>query len=123
MSFTVTSTFGTLVLDGLTAVYTATAHGQGGLLYVKYTKGNEDGIRIALSYGCKGLTRTDRYQHVSVNLSTRILAPTSYVITASGNYRIPVTWSTEEIYLTFTISTYGSITATGTIDMDYREAE
>jgi hypothetical protein len=123
MSLTLTSTGGTLSLSGLVATYTATSHGLGGLLLVKYTKGNEDGARIALSYGAKGMTASDRYQHVSVNLSTRIISPTSYVLTASGNYRIPITWTVEDIYLTFTISQYGSVTATGSIDMDYREAE
>jgi hypothetical protein len=93
------------------------------LLYIKYTKGDEDGIRIALSYGSKYLNRTDRYQHVSVNLSTRIIAATSYVLTQTGNYRIPITWTVEEVNLTFTFSQYGSVAATGSIDADFREAE
>ena len=107
----------------LVATYRATSHGSGGLLYVIYTKGDEDGVRMALSYGSKMLNPTQRYQHVSLNASTRVLSPTTYVLTSSGNYRIPITWTTEENYLTFTFSQYGSTTATGTVDVEYREAE
>jgi hypothetical protein len=123
MPLTLASTGKSLALDGLSATYTATAHGAGGLLYVKYTKGAEDGIRISLSYGSRIFNKSDRYQHVSLNSSTRILMPTSYVLTASGNYRIPVTWTCEEINLTFTFAQYGSVGATGTVDADYREAD
>jgi hypothetical protein len=123
MPLTLQSTEGSLSISGLVATYTATAHGTGGLLYLIYTKGNEDGIRIALSYGSKQLNRTYRYQHVSLNSSTRILTPTTYVFTASGNYRLPITWSCEEINMTFTFSQYGAVTATGTVDAEYREAE
>ena len=123
MPLTLASSQSTLALAGLVATYTATAHGAGGLLYVKYTKGDEDGVRIALAYGSKFLNKTDRYQHVSVNLSTRIIAATSYVLTQTGNYRIPITWTVEEVNLTFTFSQYGSVAATGSIDADFREAE
>jgi hypothetical protein len=123
MALGLTSPVGTLQVVGLVATYTATAHGTGGLLYVKYTKGDEDGIRIALSYGSKQLNRADRYQHISVNLATRIIAATSYVITQSGNYRIPITWTVEEVNLTFTFSQYGSVVVTGTAEVDFREAE
>jgi hypothetical protein len=123
MPLTLASSNNTLAVVGLVATYAATSHGAGGLLYVKYTKGDEDGVRIALSYGSKYLNRTDRYQHVSVNLSTRIIAATSYVLTQSGNYRIPITWTVEEVNLTFTFSQYGSVAATGSIDADFREAE
>jgi hypothetical protein len=123
MPLALASSNSTLAVAGLVATYTATSHGAGGLLYIKYTKGDEDGIRIALSYGSKYLNRTDRYQHVSVNLSTRIIAATSYVLTQTGNYRIPITWTVEEVNLTFTFSQYGSVAATGSIDADFREAE
>jgi hypothetical protein len=123
MAFTLSSSSGAIVVDGLVATYNATMHGIGGLLYVAYTKGAEDGVRIALSYGSKGVHVAERYQHVSVNLSTRILTPTSYVLTATGRYRIPVTWTREEINLTFTFSQYGAIEATGVIDVIFREAE
>ena len=123
MSFTLSSSYGTLSIAGLVATYEATAHGVGGILFVKYTKGNEDGARIALSYGSKGLLSTDRYQHVSLNSATRILSPTTYILNTTGNYRIPITWTIEEIYMTFTFSQYGAVTATGTINVDFREAE
>jgi hypothetical protein len=123
MSLTIASSDGTLSISGLVATYTATAHGTGGLLYLKYTKGNEDGIRIALSYGSKWINKTERYQHVSLNASTRVLTPTTYVLTASGNYRIPITWTIEDMNMTFTFSQYGAITVTGSMDADYREAE
>lgn len=122
MALTLTSG-GTLSVNGLVVVYTATAHGSGGLLYLKYTKGAEDGLRVALSYGSKYHSVADRFQHISVNLSTRIIAPTSYVFTLSGNYRIPITWTVEEKNLTFTFSQYGAITITGSADVDFREAE
>jgi hypothetical protein len=112
-----------MAVVGLVATYSATAHGAGGLLYVKYTKGNEDGVRISLSYGSRVFNKTERYQHVSLNSTTRILSATSYVLTASGNYRIPITWTSEEINLTFTFAQYGAVTATGSVDADYREAD
>jgi hypothetical protein len=123
MPLTLLSSGGTLSLVGAAATYTATSHGTGGLLYIKYAKGDEDGVRIALSYGSKYINRSERYQHISLNASTRILSPTTYVLTASGNYRIPITWTVEEINLTFTFSQYGAIVPTGTVDADYREAE
>jgi hypothetical protein len=123
MPFTLISTYSTLSLAGLVATYTATSHGIGGILFVKYTKGNEDGVRIALSYGSKGLLSTDRYQHISLNSATRILSPTTYILNALGNYRIPITWTIEETYITFTFTQYGSVAATGTLDIDFREAE
>ena len=123
MSFTIASDGGTLTIVGLVATYTATAHGAGGLLYIIYTKGDEDGVRIALSYKSKVHNTTELYQHVSINSSTRVLTPTTYILTASGNYRIPIMWTTEEVYLSFTFSQYGAVTATGTLDVDFREAE
>jgi hypothetical protein len=123
MALTLTSTGGTLSLATLVATYMATSHGAGGLLYIKYTKGDEDGVRISLGYGSRIFNKTERYQHVSLNSTTRILSPTSYVLTASGNYRIPITWTCEEINLTFTFAQYGAVTATGSVDADYREAD
>lgn len=123
MALTLTSSDGTLSIAGLVATYTATAHGGGGLLYLKYTKGTEDGIRLALSYGSKYHSKTERYQHVSINASTRILTPTTYVFNVSGNYRVPITWTVEEVNLTFTFSQYGATDITGSMDVDYREAE
>jgi len=123
MALSVQSTGGSVVIVDLVATYTATAHGSGGLLYLIYTKGDEDGVRIALSYGSKLHNPVERFQHVSLNASTRILTPTTYVLTASGNYRVPITWTCEEKNLTMTFSQYGAVAATGTIDVDYREAE
>ena len=123
MALTITSTIGTLSIVGLVATYSATAHGSGGLLYLQYTKGNEDGVRISLSYGSKIHNKTLRYQHVSLNASTRILTPTSYVLTSSGYYRIPIMWTCEETSLTLTFAQYGAVAATGTVDIDFREAE
>ena len=123
MPLTLSSTGASLSLASLVATYTATSHGAGGLLYLTYTKGDEDGIRISLSYGSRVFNKSSRYQHVSLNSSTRVLTPTSYVLTASGNYRIPITWTCEEINLTFTFAQYGSVPATGSVDADYREAE
>jgi len=123
MALTLLSTGASLSISGLVATYSATAHGSGGLLYVTYTKGDEDGVRISLSYGSRVFNKTTRYQHVSLNSSTRVLTPTSYVLTSSGYYRIPITWTCEEINLTFTFAQYGSTTATGSVDADYREAE
>lgn len=123
MALTLTSSSGTLSIASNIATYTATAHGAGGLLYLKYTKGAEDGVRIYISYGSKYLNKLERYQHVSVNPSTRILTPTTYVVTVSGNYRIPITWTTEECNLTFTFIQYGSVAMTGDIAIDFREAE
>jgi hypothetical protein len=123
MPLSLSSSIGTLSINSLVATYTATAHGSGGLFYIKYTKGAEDGIRIALSYGSKHHSVADRFQHISVNLATRIIAPTSYVFTLSGNYRVPITWTCEEKNLTFTFSQYGAIAATGSVDVDFREAE
>lgn len=123
MPLTLISTGASLSLDSLVATYTATSHGAGGLLYVIYTKGAEDGIRISVAYGSRIFNKSTRYQHVSLNSSTRVLTPTSYVLTSSGNYRIPITWTCEEINLTFTFAQYGAVGATGTVDADYREAE
>uniref|UniRef100_A0A6H1ZYZ1 Uncharacterized protein n=1 Tax=viral metagenome TaxID=1070528 RepID=A0A6H1ZYZ1_9ZZZZ len=123
MALTLSSTIGTLAIADLVATYFATTHGAGGLLYLQYTKGDEDGVRISISYGSKIHNRSIRYQHVSLNSSTRILTPTSYVLTASGYYRIPITWTCEEMNLTFTFAQYGVVTATGTVDVDFREAE
>jgi hypothetical protein len=123
MPLTLASTGASLSVAGLVATYSATSHGAGGLLYVKYTKGAEDGVRISLSYGSRVFNKTDRYQHISLNSSTRVLTPTSYVLTSSGNYRIPITWTCEEINLTFTFAQYGAVAADGSIDADYREAE
>lgn len=123
MALTLASTGSSLSVAGLVATYMATAHGSGGLLYIIYTKGDEDGVRISLSYGSRVFNKTLRYQHVSLNSSTRILTPTTYVLTASGNYRIPITWTCEEINMTFTFSQYGATEATGAVDVDYREAE
>jgi hypothetical protein len=122
MAFTLTS-LGSLSIVGLVATYNAKNHGVGGLLYVKYTKGDEDGVRISLSYKSREMTSTDLWQHVSLNATTRILTATSYVLTASGNYRLPITWTSEEIALIFTFAQYGVTTATGTIVADYREAD
>lgn len=123
MPFTVTSPFNTLSLGSGYATYHATAHGVGGLLYMKYTKGDEDGITIGLEYATYGLTAADFYKHVSINNSTRIVVPTTYIFTASGNYRLPITWTTEERYLKFTLTQYGVVTSTGTVVIDFREAE
>jgi hypothetical protein len=123
MPLTLASTGASLAVVSLVATYSATSHGAGGLLYVKYTKGDEDGVRISVAYGSRVFNKTDRYQHVSLNSTTRVLSPTSYVLTSSGNYRIPITWTCEEINLTFTFTQYGSVTATGSIDADYREAD
>lgn len=123
MAFTITSTSNTLDIDSGAGTYIATAHGVGGLLYMKYTKGDEDGVTISISYATKGLVATDFYQHIAVNSSTRVVTPTTYIFTASGSYRLPVTWTTEERVLKFTFTQYGVTAATGTIDVDFREAE
>jgi len=123
MGFTITSTYNTLDLSGSDATYDATAHGVGGLLYIKYTKGNETGVTISFSYKARGLAASDRYSHMSLNASTRIMTPTTYILNASGSYRIPFTWTAEETAVKFTFTQYGVTTATGTIDVDFREAE
>lgn len=123
MSFTLTSTSNTLDIVSLDATYMATSHGVGGLLYMKYTKGNEDGVTVTISYATKGLVLTDFYKHIAVNSSTRIISATSFIFTASGNYRLPITWTTEERVIKFTFAQYGVTTATGTLDIDFREAE
>jgi hypothetical protein len=123
MSLTVASGLGTVTVVSLTATYSAKAHGIGGLLYVKYTKGDEDGVTLALSYKTKGMVSTDLYQHVSLNSTTRLLSPTTYLFSSSGNYRIPITWTCEETALVFTFAQSGAVTATGTISVDFREAD
>ena len=123
MGLALTSSCDSLVVVGTDATYTATAHGSGGLLYVKYIKGSEDGVRISLSYGSKFINPTERYQHISLNSATRVLSPTTYVLTASGNYRIPITWTVEEVNLTFGFSQYGAVAWDGSVDVDFREAE
>jgi hypothetical protein len=104
------------------ATYHASAHGFGGLIFIDYTKGDEDGMEVAIECRSKGMGLTTYYQYVSVNSSTRILSALAYIIQATGKYRIPVTWTTEEDELRFTITQYGNITATGTVTLDFREA-
>jgi hypothetical protein len=123
MGFTISSPTTTLSIAGLVATYAANSHGIGGLLYVKYTKGDEDGVTISLTYKSKALTSTDLYQHVSLNATTRVLSATTYNLTLSGNYRIPITWTCEEVALIFTFAQYGVTTATGTLYVDFREAD
>lgn len=123
MALTITSAGGgNLSWSGDSGTYLASAHGFGGLLFIDYAKGDEDGISIAIECRSKGMGLVEYWQYVSVNSSTRILSPLQYIIQATGHYRIPVTWTTEEDALKFTIAQSGSVTATGTVTVDFREA-
>lgn len=121
MALTVASGMGTLSVASLAATYNATAHGANGILYIKYTKGDETGVTVTLAYKAKGMVSTDLYSHVSVNSSTRVISATSFIMTASGNYRIPISWTSEEKSMVFTFAQYGVTEATGSVSVDYRE--
>ena len=70
-----------------TVAYT-TSGSQGIIMYLKYTKGTETGITLTFDKKSPSLSSTDVYRHVT--LTGTALSATSMVITASGNYRIPL---------------------------------
>lgn len=65
-----------------------TQQSQGVVLYVKYTRGSDTGITITFDVLNTSLHATDKYRHTSLD-GTALKAYTM-VISASGNYRIPI---------------------------------
>jgi hypothetical protein len=58
------------------------------ILLVKYTKNTEDSLTITLDSINPSLHATDKYRHVV--LSGTALSAYTMVLTATGNYRIPI---------------------------------
>jgi len=86
---TVTSSTGTKA--GTDPSFTVTYRplsGEGAVLFLKYTKGSEANITITFDTINTALSVTDKYRYPT--LSGTALSAYTVVITASGNYRIPL---------------------------------
>jgi len=105
---TCTSSTGTVTgTDPSFVVAYRTQQTQGVLLYLKYTQGTDTHITITFDALNTSLHATDKYRHTS--LEGTALGAFTLVISASGNYRIPlpVTASETTIYANITFSGAG----------------
>jgi hypothetical protein len=105
---TVTSSIGTKTgTDPSFIVAYKTRQEQGVTLYLKYTQGTDTHITITFDVLNTSLHATDKYRHTA--LTGTALGAYTLVISASGNYRIPipVTASETVIYANITFSGAG----------------
>jgi hypothetical protein len=101
----VTSTTGTKSgTDPNFIVAYRTQQSQGIVLYIKYTRATDTGITITFDVLNTSLHATDKYRHTA--LIGTALAAYTLVISASGNYRIPIPVITGETTVYANI-TYG----------------
>lgn len=121
MAFTVTSSVASVAVTPTTAIITLPNHGAGLAAYITYTKGTEGGIYIAPSVTHKEVSSTTYYQYVGSD-SLYALTPLKYSISATGSYRIPLTWIDGEDKLKLTFSAISG-SASGTIDVEIRGGE
>ena len=76
---------------------------EGTFCYLKYTKGDGTSVSIAFTFIDPGLHATDEYQQVYMSAPTTPAVQT-YSLTASGNYRIPVSVAQGEATVKATVS-------------------
>jgi hypothetical protein len=91
---------------------------QGVILYLKYTKGGETGITLTFDKIVPSLSATDLYRHAT--LSGTALSAYTMVITASGNYRIPLPVIPAESKVIVNI-VYGSANQGGALVANFLE--
>jgi hypothetical protein len=95
---TCTSKTGTVSgTDGTFAVTYRPNASAGAILYIKYTKGSETGITLTFDTVNRALSTTDVYRYPV--LSGTAMSAYTMVITATGNYRIPLPLIPSEMKL------------------------
>ncbi len=77
-----------------TVTYLTYNHFEGVVFYIKYTIGTTTSATVTFTVIEPNLSATDEYKTVSLSGST--VAQTTYIFTASGNYRVPVPLTTGE---------------------------
>jgi hypothetical protein len=100
---------------GLVVTHPVPGKASGVHLYLKYSKGDGTSVAITLTFIDPDLNATDEYQQIYFDGT---MAPTvlTYVLSATGNYRIPVSMALGEKTVKATVTFADGTTQTLVLD-------
>jgi hypothetical protein len=119
MPFTVSSPKITGVVAGLVFTYKHGPNSNGIFLFVNYTKGDEDGITIAVAFINPRIHATNAYSAVKADASY-VLSPLTWTVSATAKLCIPIVVPTGVTQVVVTLDGVSG-TENGTITIDAEE--
>jgi len=90
------------------------------ILYISYTKGGEDGIKIRVQTTTQFYTSgKEFFQESKVDGDTIVLSANEYTINTAGTYRLPIPVGVQEDQIKIAVKATGTPTTGENIELDF----